>query len=67
MTSVTQSTREVTPAPTPERPAKTSRDRVGDRVFSGLATGSGIFVIGIFAEIAVPMVAPRSRPATIHS
>ena len=52
MTSVTQSTREVTPAPTPERPAKTSRDRVGDRVFSGLATGSGITILVILALVA---------------
>lgn len=52
MTSVTQSTREVTPTPTPARPAKTSRDRVGDRVFSGLATGSGITILVILALVA---------------
>ena len=51
MTSVTQSTRPVTPTPTPQRATKATR-RMGDRVFSGLATGSGIAILVILAMVA---------------
>ncbi|MBK8448162.1 MAG: phosphate ABC transporter permease subunit PstC [Micropruina sp.] len=52
MTSVTQSTREVTPTPTPEHPVNKARERIGDRVFSGLATGSGVTILLILAMVA---------------
>ncbi|MFT3970963.1 MAG: phosphate ABC transporter permease subunit PstC [Micropruina sp.] len=53
MTSVTQSTQELTPTPIPTGPAGNgTRRRVGDRVFSGLATGSGIIILVILAMVA---------------
>jgi phosphate transport system permease protein len=53
MTSVTQSTQEVTPTPTPTgSSAKGTRRRVGDQIFSGLATGSGIIILVILAMVA---------------
>lgn len=51
MTSVTQSTRQVTPTPAPQRATKTRR-RIGDQVFSGLATGSGVTILLILAMVA---------------
>ena len=52
MAIVTQSTREVTPTPAPEHPRTAPRRRIGDRVFSGLATGSGIIILVILAMVA---------------
>ena len=53
MTSVTQSTQELTPTPAPAGPTPNgTRRRIGDRVFSGLATGSGITILVILAMVA---------------
>ncbi len=53
MAFVTQSTQQVAPTPTPTGPAGNgTRRRVGDRVFSGLATGSGIIILVILAMVA---------------
>ena len=53
MAFVTQSTQQVAPTPTPTGPAGNgTRRRVGDRVFSGLATGSGITILVILAMVA---------------
>lgn len=53
MTSVTQSTQKVTPTPTPTGSSeKGARRRVGDQVFSGLATASGIIILVILAMVA---------------
>ena len=53
MTSVTQSTQKVTPTPTPTGSSeKGARRRVGDQVFSGLATTSGIIILVILAMVA---------------
>lgn len=51
--TVTQSTRKAPPAPGPTAPAGSgTRRRIGDRVFSGLATGSGITILVILAMVA---------------
>ncbi|MFT4294661.1 MAG: phosphate ABC transporter permease subunit PstC [Micropruina sp.] len=53
MSTVTQSTQEVTPKPSPAGSAGNgTRRRIGDRVFSGLATGSGITILVILAMVA---------------
>lgn len=53
MTTVTQSTQEVTPTPTPTGPSPAgTRKRIGDRVFGGLATGSGVTILVILAMVA---------------
>ena len=54
MATVTQSTQEVTPSPSPERPGGPGRPlrRLGDRVFSGLSTGSGVAILVILAAVA---------------
>jgi len=52
MAIVTQSTREVTPTPAPVQSARSPRRRIGDRVFSALATGSGIIILVILAMVA---------------
>ncbi len=52
MATVTQSTQEVTPAPSGEQRTGRARRRIGDRVFSGLATGSGITILVILAMVA---------------
>jgi len=52
MATVTQSTQEVTPSPGSERAAPPPRRRIGDRVFSGVATGSGITILVILVAVA---------------
>ena len=48
MATVTQSTQEVTPSPSTHRPpGQRALKRMGDRVFSGLSTGSGIIILVI--------------------
>lgn len=67
MTSVTQSTQQVTPTPTPTgSSSKDSRRRVGDQVFSGLATGSGIIILVILAMVA-GFLLMQAFPALITS
>ena len=53
MATVTQSTQEVTPSPSTHRPpGQRALKRMGDRVFSGLSTGSGIIILVILAMVA---------------
>ncbi len=67
MTSVTQSTQQVTPTPTPTgSSSKGSRRRVGDQVFSGLATASGIIILVILAMVA-GFLLMQAFPALITS
>jgi phosphate transport system permease protein len=52
MSSVTRSTQEVTPTPSLQgRPPRALR-RLGDRVFGGLSTGSGITILVFLAAVA---------------
>ena len=67
MATVTQSTQEVTPSPSMHRPpGQRALKRMGDRVFSGLSTGSGIIILVILAMVA-GFLLMQALPALITS
>ena len=67
MATVTQSTQEVTPSPSTHRPpGQRALKRMGDRVFSGLSTGSGIIILVILAMVA-GFLLMQALPALITS